>query len=205
MTALLADPVSKEHDTGPGHPERPERFDAALRGLRGLELMPVPPRAATEDEVAACHTREYIGKVKAEIAAGRPELSTGDTRVGPRSFEAALRCRRRRAERRGPGALRQGAQRLLHRPPARPSRHAFARHGLLHLQQRGHRGTLRAAPPRRGARADCRLGRASRQRHAGDLLPRSLGFLLQHAPVAVVPVHRLRRRDRGGPGRGRPR
>ena len=90
MTALLADPVSKEHDTGPGHPERPERFDAALRGLRGLKLMPVPPRAATADEVAACHTREYIGKVRAEIAAGRPELSTGDTRVGPRSFEAAL-------------------------------------------------------------------------------------------------------------------
>ncbi len=90
MTALLADPVSKEHDTGPGHPERPARFDAALRGLDMSKLMPVPPRAATEDEVAACHTREYIGKVKAEIAAGRTELSTGDTSVGRRSFDAAL-------------------------------------------------------------------------------------------------------------------
>ncbi len=90
MTALLADPVSKAHDTGPGHPERPERFDAALRGLQGLKLMAVPPRAASEDELAACHAREYIARAKAEIAAGRPELSTGDTSVGPRSFEAAL-------------------------------------------------------------------------------------------------------------------
>jgi acetoin utilization deacetylase AcuC-like enzyme len=90
MTALLADPVSNEHDAGPGHPERPQRFDAALRGLRALKLMPVPPRVATEEEVAACHSREYIGKVKAQITAGWPELSTGDTSVGPRSLEAAL-------------------------------------------------------------------------------------------------------------------
>ena len=30
-TAILADPVSKEHWTGEGHPERPQRFDAALQ------------------------------------------------------------------------------------------------------------------------------------------------------------------------------
>jgi hypothetical protein len=33
-TALLADPVFREHLTGREHPERPERFDAVVRGLR---------------------------------------------------------------------------------------------------------------------------------------------------------------------------
>ena len=32
-TALLIDPVFKLHDTGAGHPERPERYDALTRAL----------------------------------------------------------------------------------------------------------------------------------------------------------------------------
>jgi acetoin utilization deacetylase AcuC-like enzyme len=90
MTALLADPVSREHDTGPGHPERPERFDAALSRIRDLNLTPVAPRAATEDEVALCHTRRYIETAKSEIAGGYAELTTGDTMIGPESLHAAL-------------------------------------------------------------------------------------------------------------------
>ena len=49
-TALLADPISKQHLTGPGHPERPERFDAALSGTEGLDLLRLPPRKAVEQE-----------------------------------------------------------------------------------------------------------------------------------------------------------
>ena len=30
-TAFLADPIAKQHDTGPGHPEQPARWDAAVR------------------------------------------------------------------------------------------------------------------------------------------------------------------------------
>jgi acetoin utilization deacetylase AcuC-like enzyme len=33
-TALLADPIFREHLAGREHPERPERFDAVVRGLR---------------------------------------------------------------------------------------------------------------------------------------------------------------------------
>jgi hypothetical protein len=32
-TALLADPIYKLHDTGPGHPEQPARFDAVLGAI----------------------------------------------------------------------------------------------------------------------------------------------------------------------------
>ena len=93
-TALLADPIYKQHDPGAGHPERPERYDAVIHALEAAGLMPSLPRiqarAATEDEIALCHSRDYIHTAKREIAAGLHELSTGDTNVGLRSFEVAL-------------------------------------------------------------------------------------------------------------------
>lgn len=93
-TALLIDPVFKLHDTGPGHPERPERYDALTRAFdkAGLtkSLLHVATRPATEDEVALVHTRPYIQTVKRDIAAGATELSTGDTTISPKSLEVAL-------------------------------------------------------------------------------------------------------------------
>jgi len=94
MTALLADPISKRHDPGPGQPEQPARFDAVLSSLEhsGLaaRMLRIPSRVATEDELAACHSRGYIATVKREIAAGYAELSTGDTLLSPPSLEVAL-------------------------------------------------------------------------------------------------------------------
>jgi acetoin utilization deacetylase AcuC-like enzyme len=92
MTGLAADPVCKEHITGPDHPEQPARFDAALNALDGLKLVPIAPRVANHDEIALCHTRQYIRLAEREIQDGFHELSTGDTTVSPRSFDAALRA-----------------------------------------------------------------------------------------------------------------
>jgi acetoin utilization deacetylase AcuC-like enzyme len=89
-TALAADPICKEHQTGSGHPERPERFDAALGALAGLDLLRLAPRLATEDEIALCHSRPYIRLVEREVTTGFHELSTGDTIISPRSLDAAL-------------------------------------------------------------------------------------------------------------------
>jgi acetoin utilization deacetylase AcuC-like enzyme len=91
-TALLADVVSKTHQPGGGHPERPERFDAVLRGIDPAGMLRLPSRAATDEELAACHTREYIELARREIVAGMRELSTGDTSVCPQSLDAALRA-----------------------------------------------------------------------------------------------------------------
>src|SRR6266478_2692433 len=91
-TALLADAVSKEHNPGPGHPEQPARFDAAIRGLGGAKLTPTTPRSATVDELALCHTRDYIQVAKRDVEMGLPGLSTGDTEIGPRSYDVALRA-----------------------------------------------------------------------------------------------------------------
>ena len=93
-TAILADPVYKQHDPGAGHPERPERYDAVTQALSAAGLLNpaarIRPRFATEDEIALCHSHAYIQKVKQEIGAGARQLSTGDTDVGPRSFDVAL-------------------------------------------------------------------------------------------------------------------
>jgi acetoin utilization deacetylase AcuC-like enzyme len=91
-TAFLADAIALEHDTGAEHPECPARFYAALEGLSGFSRTETIPRAATEDELAACHTRDYLRTVKREILGGASELSTGDTQVSPRSLDAALRA-----------------------------------------------------------------------------------------------------------------
>jgi acetoin utilization deacetylase AcuC-like enzyme len=93
-TALLADPISKLHDTGPGHPEQPLRFDAVLDALDrdGLtaELARIQTRSATEDEIALCHERRYIETAWRDILSGAQELSTGDTQVSARSWDVAL-------------------------------------------------------------------------------------------------------------------
>ena len=92
MTGLAADPVCKEHLTGPGHPEQPARFDAAVNALQGLDLVKISPRLANHDELALCHSRKYIQLAEREIFEGFHELSTGDTVVSPKSLDAALRA-----------------------------------------------------------------------------------------------------------------
>jgi acetoin utilization deacetylase AcuC-like enzyme len=91
VTALSADPLCRQHLAGAlSHPERPERFDAILDGLKAFSLPLVASRAASEDELALCHTGEYIRVVQQEIEAGRPHLPTGDTDITPGSWDAAL-------------------------------------------------------------------------------------------------------------------
>jgi len=89
-TAFLADPIAKQHDPGPGHPEQPARWDAAIRGLGDHKLTSVAPRAATEGELAPCHSLKYIAIARHDVASGAHTLSTGDTDIMPRSFEVAL-------------------------------------------------------------------------------------------------------------------
>jgi acetoin utilization deacetylase AcuC-like enzyme len=90
MTALAADKIATQHETGPGHPERPERFGAALGAVADLGFQELPPRRAHEEEVALAHSLRYIRTVESEIHHGFHELSTGDTHVGIRSYEVAL-------------------------------------------------------------------------------------------------------------------
>ena len=95
-TALMADPVFREHLVGRQHPERQERFDAVMEGLSqaGLleRLIRVEARVATEDELALCHTPDYLRTAQCDVSSGRPYLSTGDTEITPNSWDVAVRA-----------------------------------------------------------------------------------------------------------------
>ena len=92
-TGLYHHPSCKEHDPGPGHPECPARYDAVMAALKQARLMhalvEIEGRSATDDELALCHDRDYIALARADVAAGRSTLSTGDTNIGHHSIEAA--------------------------------------------------------------------------------------------------------------------
>jgi acetoin utilization deacetylase AcuC-like enzyme len=95
-TAILVDPVFKEHQTGKSHPECPERMDAVVNALERdgaiKGALRIPVRSATDDELALCHSRHYIEIARRDVSSGARDLSTGDTQISPQSFEVALKA-----------------------------------------------------------------------------------------------------------------
>jgi acetoin utilization deacetylase AcuC-like enzyme len=94
-TAISADAICREHLQGRPHTERPERFDVVVEALGGADLLDglrLEARAATEDELALCHTRQYLDVARHDIESGLPCLSTGDTDIGPNSWDVAVRA-----------------------------------------------------------------------------------------------------------------
>src|SRR4029077_9929996 len=80
-----------EHQTPPGHPERPERAEvmaavAARWRERGVEI--VAPRAATTEQLARVHDREHIRRMSE--TAGQATQLDPDTYTSPESYEVAL-------------------------------------------------------------------------------------------------------------------
>jgi acetoin utilization deacetylase AcuC-like enzyme len=89
---LYDHPAFREHDAGPGHPERPERLDAVRRGILEAGLEPrlhlLAPRGATRDELRTVHTAGHIDRLAATD--GRTTRFDPDTQAGPHSYAAAL-------------------------------------------------------------------------------------------------------------------
>jgi acetoin utilization deacetylase AcuC-like enzyme len=80
-----------EHQTPPGHPERPERAGvmdvlASRWRERGSEM--VSPRAATREQLARVHDAAHIDRMAR--TAGRAVALDPDTYTSPESFEIAL-------------------------------------------------------------------------------------------------------------------
>jgi acetoin utilization deacetylase AcuC-like enzyme len=93
-TAIVYEPLYREHRPGGPHPEAPERCDAVMDGIARAvpeaRLLRLSPRPASEEDLLLCHTRSYVATVRRDIADGVGCLSTGDTDVSERSMEAAL-------------------------------------------------------------------------------------------------------------------
>ncbi len=106
--ALIKDDRYLEHDPGDGHPESPDRL-RVIHGLierefSGLPL--IPPRFATQSELALVHDPFYIQTV-AETAGRTHSQLDPDTGLSARSYEIACLAA---------GGLLQGVDSLLQTP-----------------------------------------------------------------------------------------
>ncbi|HEX6189672.1 MAG TPA: histone deacetylase [Pyrinomonadaceae bacterium] len=95
-TAIVHHPVFEKHDTGPGHPERSERYTVVMEALRGdLELwsksVEIEADQAKRTEIQACHTPQHFKRVERVVNEGTGYLDS-DTTVSVHSLEAALRA-----------------------------------------------------------------------------------------------------------------
>jgi acetoin utilization deacetylase AcuC-like enzyme len=83
-----------EHDTGAGHPERPDRLRAISSHLKEQKLWTemqhlfIDP--ATEDSALRVHTQSHLRFIRDSCNNGRKILDDGDTHVSAGSYEIAL-------------------------------------------------------------------------------------------------------------------
>ncbi len=97
--AILYDDAFLLHQTGPGHPERPDRLKAAIARIRTDETLSTHTiwpafGPASLEAIKAVHTPAYVQLAKKETAAVQPgefaQLSTGDTMLSADTWNAAL-------------------------------------------------------------------------------------------------------------------
>lgn len=82
-----------EHDTGQGHPERPERMTVTLQHLQQFDwrsdLVEVSPRVAHAQWISTIHEREYIARAEAACKIGHSHLDSMDVAISRESFNIA--------------------------------------------------------------------------------------------------------------------
>src|SRR5262245_8455856 len=88
---LIASERFAEHQTPPGHPERPERadvMDVMANRWRTRDAAVVAPPPATREALARVHDDDYVELI--EQTAGRALQLDPDTYTSPESYEIAL-------------------------------------------------------------------------------------------------------------------
>ena len=93
-TAIIHHPIYEKHDTGPGHPEMPQRYRVVMDALQNDEklwgdLLEITPEKAQQGIVQAAHTKEHFQRVENAFAAGHDRLDS-DTTISMKSFDASL-------------------------------------------------------------------------------------------------------------------
>ena len=93
-TALVHHPIYQKHDTGPGHPETPMRYETVMRALRGdnklwKDLNEITPDKASKGLIQAAHTPQHFKRVEHAFEEGMDRLDA-DTVISIQSFDASL-------------------------------------------------------------------------------------------------------------------
>ncbi len=93
-TGFAYDDIFLRHETGPGHPERPERLKAIVNRLKGKglfsQLPGFGPRPDALDWITSIHSEQYVARAARSCRAGAAYLDSVDTPVCAKSYEAAV-------------------------------------------------------------------------------------------------------------------
>jgi|SRR5579859_10394 len=95
MTVLFSHSACLTHDTGPGHPECPDRLRAVLGALNAEEFKTLHREEAPLAEEAhflLAHTVRHVDGVRQRIPASGLSAIDPDTVISPGSWEAARRA-----------------------------------------------------------------------------------------------------------------
>lgn len=94
--ALFTHPACLEHDTGPFHPECPDRLRAVMQALEHPDFVPLLRESAPEatpEQLALAHPAEYVRALLAiRPDPGSPVHLDGDTLMSAGSAEAVRRA-----------------------------------------------------------------------------------------------------------------
>ncbi len=91
---LFYHPDYLKHDTGIGHPERPQRLQAIVNHLLATDLWKqlhhLQPTTAPRERLLNVHPEQYVEMIERRCRAGEVILDMGDTRVCKESYNVAL-------------------------------------------------------------------------------------------------------------------
>ncbi|MEZ6036362.1 MAG: histone deacetylase family protein [Planctomycetota bacterium] len=94
--AVFSHPACSRHETGQGHPERPERLAAVRRGVAaaalGDSLIERDAPEASDEQLQRVHTAAHVARVRRFAPDEGLVYFDADTPMGPMSLEAALRA-----------------------------------------------------------------------------------------------------------------
>jgi acetoin utilization deacetylase AcuC-like enzyme len=95
MTLLLSHPASLNHQTPPGHPERPDRIRAVDETLSESRFDKLARELSPEGSlelVTLCHNEHYVDELR-DIAPSKGQVYLdGDTSMSPGTWEAVMRA-----------------------------------------------------------------------------------------------------------------
>lgn len=93
-TGFLYDERYLLHDTGPGHPESPERLKAIYQGIKDADLLSkltiIQARRADLKWVETVHAKNYIERFEAACRSGNSMFDYPDNQICAETFETAL-------------------------------------------------------------------------------------------------------------------
>ena len=93
-TGFLYDPRFLLHDTGPYHPEMPERLIVILKGIQDAELLPhlirISAKRADMKWIETVHTQTYIRRFEEVCLSGHKSLDHQDNQMCVDTYETAL-------------------------------------------------------------------------------------------------------------------